>query len=91
MRYFIAVVLLIFVAEQPVSASVPSWHKKCQRIYKQYKTKGTHKAFAISPQSSSWVACAAVFNAGSKSAAEAAALKDCNRLSTSACYIMESK
>ena len=60
-------------------AGIQTWNSGCRNIYKQYKQKPKHKAFAVSNISvdNSAQSCGSSWAASSKSAAEAGALRIC--------------
>ena len=91
-----ASIVLLFVAlpvELGFAQSIPHWHKECQRAYKQFQTKPKHKAFAVTHMSSggvSGIACGYAWGAPSKTLAEAAAIRECNK-NAGPCSVMKSE
>jgi hypothetical protein len=78
--------IVFFLAAVPVdlglAQQIPHWHKECRNGLKQFKTKPKHKAFAVTSMSQSGVsgiACGSAWGYPSKAAAEAAAIRACEK------------
>jgi hypothetical protein len=72
---------------------LPSWNQECKKLFRQYKKKPRHKAFAVSDANSSSMtqSCGSAWSAPSKAAAEAAAKRWCREGGGSRCVIKESE
>jgi hypothetical protein len=90
-----ACLILSFLAlsvEPAPSQIIPNWNRNCKKLLRQYDKKPRHKAFAVSSATSSSMiqACAIVWSAPSKKAAEGAALRSCHQ-DGSGCVIRKSE
>jgi hypothetical protein len=87
-----ACLILSFLAlsgETSRAQILPSWNQECKKLFRQYKKKPNHKAFAVSDASSSSMAqsCGSQWSAPSKKAAEAGAIRWCREGGGSRCVI----
>jgi hypothetical protein len=89
-----ASILLFFVAlpvDFGLAQGIPHWHKECRNAFKQFQTKPKHRAFAVTRWSQaavSGIACGSAWGYPSKAAAEAAAIRSCQK-NAGPCYVKE--
>jgi hypothetical protein len=75
-------------------AGIHVQNKPCQRLYKEWKKKPSHKAFAVSQSIGVGMqGCGAAWGAPSKAIAEGNAIKSCRQAKAMAatCAVMESQ
>jgi len=89
-----ASLVLLFAAlpfDLGLAQQIPHWHKECVNVFKQFQTKPKHGAFAVTNPSSggvSGIACGMAWGYPSKAAAEAAAIRSCQK-NAGPCYVKE--
>jgi hypothetical protein len=90
-----ASIVLLFIALPAglgFAQQIPHWHRECAKAFKQFQTKPKHKAFAVTHMSSggvSGIACGYAWGYPSKTAAEVAAIRTCQK-SAGPCAIKQS-
>jgi hypothetical protein len=88
----LAFLFLALSVEPSQTQVIPFWNKPCKKLMREYQTKPRHKAFAMSTSSSNDVSsCGYSSSAGSRSAAEAAAIRACHKAGGSSCVVKTSE